>query len=335
MDNLSNTNIQLNFSFTNATFVTADGIYENVSFVAENDNRESVDLLGCFLVPGFIDTHIHGFGQYNFESPDCNFKQAGQELKKLGTTVFMPTICPIENGRIKDYSKSIFPENFAGFHLEGPFINPDMRGGFGLDQIIPYSDEMAKRIFDSFGGKAKIMTAAPEMVDTSLAEIAEQHGCILSAGHTNASFKQMKFSHVTHLFNAMSHHHHRLPSIWDSALLDDNIACEIIGDLNHVSKQSLLLALKCKPPNGLITITDSICTSGSLELCVRDGLVYHGDTIYGSQCNMAQVFKNLIELGLTLQQAVRLTSQNASDFFGISTNCFIVLNQDYVPVSIY
>ena len=67
---------------------------------------------------------------------------------------------------------------------------------------------------------------------------------------------------VTHLFNAMSGVAHRGETTALSALVDDNIYTEIIGDGIHVSDKALELVFKCKPLEKIILISDSLpCTN--------------------------------------------------------------------------
>lgn len=67
---------------------------------------------------------------------------------------------------------------------------------------------------------------------------------------------------VTHLFNAMSGVAHRGETTALSALVDDNIYTEIIGDGIHVSDKALELVFKSKPLDKIILISDSLpCTN--------------------------------------------------------------------------
>ena len=55
------------------------------------DNK--TDLAGKYLIPGFIDSHIHGIGGYSFQNQSCqNVLQASQKLAFYGVTSFIPTI---------------------------------------------------------------------------------------------------------------------------------------------------------------------------------------------------------------------------------------------------
>ncbi len=78
-------------------------------------------------------------------------------------------------------------------------------------------------------GTVKMMTLAPEMVSPDIIQLLLDHGVVISAGHSNATFAEgmagfeAGIQTATHLFNAMSPFHHRdvgLPgAVYQSMLL--------------------------------------------------------------------------------------------------------------------
>jgi N-acetylglucosamine-6-phosphate deacetylase len=281
---------------------------------------EGTDLGGAYVLPGFIDSHIHGFGPFDFEDPGCDYAAAAGALRHLGVTAFLPTVCPKENSSYPLVNR----EAVLGFHLEGPFINPERLGGFSREQILPYSHSLAEEIFASFHGQARIMTAAPEMVSLpEMQALAESLHVRLSAGHTQTDLITARaaftggFQAVTHFFNAMPGHHHRSPGIWDEAMLNDQVTLEVIADLHHVSAESLALLIRCKGARKLIAVTDCVCANGS-GFEIKDGLAYKNGVIYGSQSTMYDLFVNLVSrLEVPLPLAVSMTSANIAKALGL------------------
>ena len=54
---------------------------------------KKIDLAGRYLIPGFIDSHIHGMGGYSFQNQSStDVTQASQTLASYGVTSFVPTI---------------------------------------------------------------------------------------------------------------------------------------------------------------------------------------------------------------------------------------------------
>lgn len=315
-------------TYCHATLVTPEGIGRDICFQVDQGvfvdiaagGTEGTDLRGAYVLPGFIDSHIHGFGPFNFEDPDCDYAGAAGALKRFGVTAFLPTVCPNENSSYPLVNQ----EAILGFHLEGPFINPLRKGGFSREQILPYRLSLAEDILAAFHGQARIMTAAPEMVVLpELRKLAESLHVRLSAGHTQADQETARaafsggFQAVTHFFNAMPSHHHRSPGIWDEAMLNEQVTLEVIADLHHVSAESLALLIRCKGVQKLIAVSDSVCVHGA-GFEIREGLAYKNGVIYGSQSTMHDLFVNLVRhMRVPLSQAVAMTSANIAKALGL------------------
>lgn len=315
-------------TYCHATLVTQEGVGRDICFEVDQGvfvdiaigGTEGADLGGAYVLPGFIDSHIHGFGPYDFEDPGCDFAGAAGALKRFGVTAFLPTVCPKENASYPLVNQ----EAILGFHLEGPFINPERMGGFSREQILPYRLPLAEEILAAFHGQARIMTAAPEMVALpEFAALAQSFHVRLSAGHTQADLNTARsafaggFRAVTHFFNAMPGHHHRSPGIWDEAMLNDQVTLEVIADLHHVSAESLALLIKCKGASKLIAVTDSVCARGP-GFEIKDGLAYKNGVICGSQSTMHDLFVNLVRrLNVPLPLAVSMTSANIAKALGL------------------
>jgi N-acetylglucosamine-6-phosphate deacetylase len=126
----------------------------------------------------------------------------------------------------------------------------------------------------------------------------------------------------THLYNAMSGNDHRSPGVLSAALSKGKYA-EIICDNIHVSKEAIKIAKKCIP--GLYAITDSINASGLNDgeyIFAKNNIkkeknsvkIKSDGTLAGSIITMDQTFKNLISMNFSLEEAVALTSYNASKY---------------------
>ena len=343
----------MEIKFCNAVLVTGSGILNNASFSIEDgyftnisvDNSGGYDLGGHIVIPGFIDSHIHGLEEYDFDDPDCDFEAAAARLKELGTTSFFAAISPFTAlGERKKNYKSISCTSFEGFHLEGPYINPSKKGGFYEGQIRRYDPNEADDIFRQFNGQIRIVTAAPECVHLpSLYGYARKYNFQLSAGHTQANLDiadsafHEGFTRATHLFNAMSGLDHRSPGILEAVFLNDDVHCEIIVDLHHVSLQTLQILLRIKSIEKLTAVTDSVCADIP-GITVRDHMAYIGDIIYGSQRTMYDIFIILTQkLHLSLPSAVKLTSVNVGKALNLNTGDiapgmkanFIIMDEEY------
>ena len=135
-------------------------------------------------------------------------------------------------------------------------------------------------------------------------------------------------SGFTHLFNAMSPLTSREPGVVGAALEDPKSWCSLIVDGHHVDPAVLRIALRCKPHDRFILITDAMPSVGAditsfvLQgklITVKDGVCLdeHG-TLAGSDLDMASALRNAMNiLGLDLAEASRMASHCPAEFLGL------------------
>ena len=115
-------------------------------------------------------------------------------------------------------------------------------------------------------------------------------------------------SGVTHTFNAMEGISHRGKSTALSALINDNIYTEIIGDGVHVSDEALKLLFKCKPDDKILLVSDClpVAYSNLKEFEFAGETIYYDGkkaaskdgTIAGSTKLLPEIIKRLNSAGL-------------------------------------
>lgn len=251
-----------------------------------------VDCTGCWIVPGFIDTHIHGaHGIDVLDGGDAVVRVAAW-LPRYGVTGFLPTTvaCPpdalaaflaeVEAGQ------AALPGTTArvlGAHLESNFINPDYLGAQPARCLrlppqpgdVPRSDgaftgDAILAAIDARRGAVRIVTLAPELPGgLNLVRRLAAAGHRVSLGHSAATYDQGVAAiaagarHATHLFNRMPPLSHRAPGLV-GALLDagPEVTCEVIGDGHHVHPSLVRLAVRIKGPTGIVAITDGTAGVG-------------------------------------------------------------------------
>ena len=97
-----------------------------------------------------------------------------------------------------------------GLHLEGPYINPVKKGAHIERYIKKPTLEEVQLLIGRKKGVVKMITIAPEICDAKIVDFLLDQEIIVSAGHTNATFKEATngfnkgIPAATHLFNAMS-----------------------------------------------------------------------------------------------------------------------------------
>ena len=291
---------------------------------------------GAYISPGFIDTHIHGFKGHGTEDSSTEAILAmSKDLAEYGVTSFNPTLySSVEENFMKDIkavTTAMGQEqgaNIMGMHLEGPFVSPDKVGVQKPETIHKADLEFMERLWAASEGKIVNMTVAPEIKGMrELALFCMKRGIVLQAGHTNATYENMVegmqagILHSTHLFNAMSQMHHRNPGAVGAVLIHPEMACEIIADGVHVHPDLLKLLRRDKPADKIVLVTDALRpteqTQGRLlankEEVVFEGGCFHrkvDGVIAGSALTMIRGVKNLVDFGLTVEDAVRCASSN-------------------------
>ncbi len=315
-------------------------------------DTQYIDVQGSYISPGFIDTHIHGFAGYGTdklqEDPRSLIKMA-QALPQYGVTSFLATLYPKPINIMQDtltltienieYQKSLPSDQYgaciAGVHLEGPFISKK-RLGVHKEECASLPDtEIMQRFIDIGKGYIRNMTVAPELKGMhEIAIMGINNNIVLQAGHTDARYKhiqegiQVGILHSTHFFNAMSRLHHRDPGTVGAILLDSSMSCEIIADGYHVHPLLIRLLLRNKSKNNIVLITDSVsptlqkggkCIANGQEVYLQDGLFYTktDNIIAGSALTMHQGVKNLMQWGITLDQAISMASYNPATIIKI------------------
>lgn len=237
-----------------------------------------------------IEQHFHGcFGiDFNKASVD-DVLYLSKEILKYGIGGIFPTLVTdsVENIKkataiIKEASQKQTSDmaKILGIHLEGIFINPEKKGIHNPKHFLAPTIENYKLVEDDF---IKIVTLAPEMINSHRPVVGEGRGVNVLPEKNLISYLRSKnikvqaghcvggdltgCTGVTHLFNAMSGVAHRGETTALSALVDDNIYTEIIGDGIHVSDKALELVFKSKPLDKIILISDSLpCTNYPLHL---------------------------------------------------------------------
>ena len=340
----------------NATVLTGYSIMHNCAVYIKNDKIadvynekrfsekkfadkvEIIDVNGAYIMPGFIDTHIHGIGGKGADDADAkSILHMSEVLADYGVTSFIPTCCTAKEAELTKKIKAIVKafgkekgSHILGIHLEGPFLSPERIGAQTADGIYPVDVNLMKRLYKACDGKLINMTVAPELKGMrELALYCMEKGIVLQAGHTNATYDQILegmqagIMHVTHLFNAMRPMHHREPGVVGAVLIHPEISCEIIGDGVHVNPNLIQLLLKSKPLSQIVLITDALYPAKTdlsqtpdlyLDKCFYKK---ESNVINGSAISMLDGFRNLVSWGIPIEKAIRLAATNPAQIFSL------------------
>jgi N-acetylglucosamine-6-phosphate deacetylase len=292
--------------------VLPDRVLPNASIAVENDriaaiearariDSEAARVVGvqdCYVVPGFIDVHVHGVEGYDSLDPGDALAAISSRLPRYGVTAFCPTTVACAPDHLRAVLAQVAKARVAlpglgarvlPAHIESNFINPDYRGAQPLECLrLPrsgravgptstsgsetggdYSGADILEVIAAARADVGIVTLAPELpggMELVRALVASGHR--VSLGHTGATLEvamaaiEAGARHATHLFNGMAPMSHRTPGVAAAVLSSDEIAAELICDGYHVHPAMGRLAVTSKGVDRVMAITDGTAGSG-------------------------------------------------------------------------
>lgn len=291
-----------------------------------------------YLLPGFIDLHVHGGGGRDIMEGGDAFATIARTHRRFGTTSLLATTMTAPREEIADILSQLgdycrrSPEGgsrILGVHLEGPYINSGKLGAqpnFAHAAVLEEVEDYLRR------APIRVITIAPEIAGHQpLIRALAESGVRLQIGHTLGSYEdgvaalEAGASSFTHLYNAMTGLHHREPGIVGAALAHARYA-ELIPDLLHVHPGAIRVALRSIPC--LYCVTDSTAAAGmpdgqyklgshTVTKCLG-GVRLPDGTLAGSTLTMDQALRNLVKIGLPLAEASQRLSRFPADYLGLA-----------------
>jgi N-acetylglucosamine-6-phosphate deacetylase len=305
------------------------------------------DLRGQFIVPGFIDVHVHGVLGVDVMDDAGAVERVARALPQFGVTAFCPTSIACSPEVLSSFLTAVGAARMQRdpdaarvlpAHLETGFINPEYRGAQPLEWITSWKTTSEVVFSPDIG----IFTMAPEIPGGfDLLRAARKAGIRVSLGHSGATYEQaieaieLGANHATHLFNRMSPMTHRDPGLVGAVLERDEVAAEIIGDGFHVHPAVARVAIAAKGPSRVMAITDgtagsglprgACATLGGRRITVGDTATLDDGTFAGSVATMDRVFATLVtRAGQSLVDAATLCATTPARELGLTTQGAIV-----------
>ena len=334
-------------AFVRGAFEQADVRIENgrvaeVGQLSAKPGEEIRDAQGLYVLPGFVDIHIHAFGGADCMRGEADVRRMSTGLLKTGVAAFVPTTMSAYPQQTYDALAGIQavvdrPEargaTVLGAHMEAPFLALKYKGAqlgecLQAPSMAAY-DEMVRGLTC-----VRMMTLAPELPG-ALEVIAElkKRGVVTCAAHTAALAADIHaaadagLTQITHLFNAQTPLHHREPGVPGAGLADDRIVVQMIADGIHLHPDVLRLAAKCKGASGVALISDSMEAAGLPDgqydlggqaVFVRDGAArLESGVLAGSTLLMHQAVRNMITLaGIAPEEVIPMATSTPADSVG-------------------
>jgi N-acetylglucosamine-6-phosphate deacetylase len=303
------------------------------------------DLGPVTVVPGFVDTHLHGGGGANFSTASHADTSAAVALhRRHGTTTLFASLVtagPAELLRqARELADDVRTGLIAGIHVEGPWISTKRCGAHQPSLMRDPDPAEIDRVLDAGGGAIRMVTVAPER-DGAVAAIRNivDAGVVAAVGHTEATYEQTRAAIAagatvgTHLFNAMRPIDRREPGPIVALLEDGRVTVEVIADGVHVAPAIYRHVTRAAGPDRVSLVTDAMSATGMTDGGYRLGplavdvvagvaRVAGTDIIAGSTATMDEVFRFAVtRSGLpwdeALMAAVRQASINPARALGL------------------
>jgi N-acetylglucosamine-6-phosphate deacetylase len=239
-----------------------------------------------WIAPGLIDIQINGFAGIDFNRPiesEEAWHHVTQQLYRHGCTGFLATlITNQEEGYRKlltDLTARIRrgPRNCLGFHLEGPWLNPDpgYRGAHRAEWMQKPSTRLLEEWCALTGDLLKLITLAPEVdLEASLQVIGEgkKKGIQFFLGHSEAMGEILQRAVAagaigwTHLGNAVPATVPKFENVILHALAQPGLVASLIPDGFHLPPhafRALALMLDHAATSRLLLTTDAMAGAGA------------------------------------------------------------------------
>ena len=321
-----------------------DGVIAAISPAAGKE----ADLYADVLTPGLIDLHVHGGEGFNARDFDIELiEKFLNAMLQDGVTDFLMTISTgfkdtMRHGlEITRRAMQLQREGrlggarILGAHLEGPFLSKARPGSMQVEAIIPPSVAAYEDMFTGYEDVIrKISLAVEEPGADALIAHLQSKGVIVQAGHTNATFEEAQHAFslgvrsLCHTFNACRPIHHRSPGVITAALVNPDVYCEAICDLEHLHGGTIQLIYGMKGPQRMILISDSVATHGmpdgeyfmeGYHIVVKDGVSHTIDgALDGGGAYLGGAVRNVQGLGISAEDAVTMASATPAARMGLS-----------------
>ena len=304
-----------------------------------------------WLSPGFVDLQVNGYCGYDLNSdpltPEVVVALARQ-LVMLGVTTFLPTLITAAEGQIVASfraiaeARSISPlaaHTIPCVHVEGPHISPvdGPRGAHPRAHVRPPDCDELDRWQRACGGLVGLATVSPHW-DGALEYIAHavSQGILVALGHTDADPERIHAAAEagarlsTHLGNGVAAELPRHPNLLWAQLAEDRLTATFIADGHHLPADTLTAMFRAKGIERCVLVSDAVAVGGlrpgiyqtpvggTVELTPEGRIGVSGSSVLGGAAlPLRKGIANVARLpGFSLQQAVRMATENPGRFVG-------------------
>jgi N-acetylglucosamine-6-phosphate deacetylase len=336
----------------NARIVTTEGVVTG-SITATGDQITGIggpdpagpvsseDLHGGWLVPGFVDIHVHGGGGATYTTGDPDQARAAADFHlRHGTTTTLASLVTSPPDLLRAATVRLAPlvaeGMLAGIHYEGPYLSTVRCGAQNPEHLRAPDIAELSALLDAAPGAVRMVTIAPELPNAITAiEWLAARGVIVAIGHTDATYQQTLAgvaagaSVGTHVFNGMRQPHHREPGPVYALLGSPHVVCELIADGVHLHAGTLRFATGVTGPDRATLITDAMAAAGMADgeyelgdqpVTVADGVarLAGSGAIAGSTLTMDAALRHAVAAGVSMLDAVTMAATTPAGILGLT-----------------
>jgi N-acetylglucosamine-6-phosphate deacetylase len=296
-----------------------------------------------WLLPGFVDMHVHGGGGASLTTGRLEDVVAATALHRAhGTTTMVASLVTaapaVLEASVRGLADLVDDGLLAGIHLEGPWLAAARAGAHDARLLRDPAPADVHRLLAAGRGAVRVVTLAPELPGglAAVRQIVEA-GAVAAVGHTAADYDttaravEAGAGLATHLFNAMPPLHHRAPGPVAALLEADEVAVELVLDGAHLHPAMAALAAQRVGGRRTVLVTDAIAAAGAgdgrhrlggLDVTVTDGIarLTGTDVLAGSTLTMDGAWLTAVaSCGLTPHQATLAASTNPARLLGLAS----------------
>lgn len=317
--------------------------------VQEPANAVIIDAGGNYIVPGFIDIHVHGSnGADMLDATPAALEAMSSFFVTRGVTAFVGTmvtapqgnlLAGLENTRRVIANGGLPGAEILGVHQEGPFLNPAQKGCHPERLLVTPTPERYEPYLE-YSDVLVMMTLAPELEGAiGLIQALRKAGVVASMGHTHGIIRELLpgieagLTHAVHSFCNMStlrrDNLKRVAGAAETILYDDRLTTELIADGWHVGDTLMKLVVKVKGLERVCWVTDAMSAAGmppgryfigGVEAVVEHGIARLPDnSAYASSVTTLDVcVRNGVKrLELGLPDSVRMATLTPAKIVGV------------------
>ena len=322
-------------------FVTRDVCTEGELLSETSVDGKTVDLSGCYVIPGLTDLHFHGARGHDFSDGDAEGLQimADYELSRgvtqicpAGMTLLEEQLIKVCRNAAQHRRTSRHGALLCGVNLEGPFLSYAKKGAQNGDWLHAPDVAMLRRLEEASEGLVKLVSIAPEEPGALefIKEVADE--VVVSIAHTTADYDTSSAAlaagarQVTHLFNAMPPFSHRAPGVVGAAF-DSECKVELICDGVHIHPSVVRAVFQLFGARRVILISDTMRAAGmpdgdytlggqAVQVKGKYATLEDG-TLAGSVTDLMSCMKTAVSFGIPLEDAVLAAAVNPAQAIGI------------------